>query len=156
MESVYIETSVVSYLVAKPSRDAVTAWRQRLTREWWIEQRGRFVCVISPEVIAEAAAGDATFAEQRKAALSELPLVSGGKEGTKLAADFMNHKLFPPNARSDALHLAIATCAAVDYLLTWNYRHLANAVILRQVEDFLRQHRLKLPRVCTPEELMAQ
>jgi hypothetical protein len=63
MESVYIETSVVSYLVAKPSRDAVTAWRQRLTREWWIEQRGRFVCVISPEVIAEAAAGDATFAE---------------------------------------------------------------------------------------------
>jgi hypothetical protein len=54
------------------------------------------------------------------------------------------------------LHLAIATCAEVDYLLTWNYRHLANAVILRQVEDFLRQHHLKLPRVCTPEELMAQ
>ena len=87
METVYIETRVVSYLVAKPSRDAVTAWRQRLTREWWIEQRGRFVCVISPEVIAEAAAGDAALAEQRKSALLELPLVSGRKESTTLAAD---------------------------------------------------------------------
>jgi hypothetical protein len=156
METVYIETSVVSYLVAKPSRNAVTAWRQRLTREWWTEQRGRFVCVISSEVIAEAAAGDAIFSEKRQAALSELPLVSGGTQSAKLADDLMSHRLFPPNARSDALHLAIATCAGVDYLLTWNYRHLANAVILRQVEDFLRQHRLKLPRVCTPEELMAQ
>jgi hypothetical protein len=156
METVYIETSIVSYLVAKPSRDAVTAWRQRLTREWWIEQRGQFVCVISPEVIAEAVAGDAAFAEQRKAALRELPLVSGGKESAELAADLMGHNLFPPNARADALHLAIATCAAVDYLLTWNYRHLANAVILRRVENFLRRQRLKLPRVCTPEELMAQ
>lgn len=76
------------------------------------------MCVISPEVIAEAAAGDAALAEQRKAALLELPLVSGGKEGTKLAADLMSHNLFPPNARSDALHLPIATCAEVDYLLT--------------------------------------
>ncbi len=156
METVYIETSVVSYLVAKSSRDPVTAWRQRLTREWWIEQRGRFACVISPEVIAETAAGDAVFAERRKAALLELPVISGGKESTKLAADLVRHNLFPLNARADALHLAVATCAEVDYLLTWNYRHLANAVILRQVEDFLRQHRLKLPRVCTPEELMAQ
>ena len=156
METVYIETSVVSYLVAKSSRDPVTAWRQRLTRDWWIKQRGRFVCVISPEVLAEAAAGDVAFAERHKAALLELPLISSGKESTKLAADLMRHNLFPPNARSDALHLAIATRAEVDYLLTWNYRHLANAVILRQVEDFLRQHRLKLPRVCTPEELMAQ
>jgi hypothetical protein len=127
-----------------------------LTREWWAEQRGRFVCVISAEVIAEAAAGDATFSEKRQAALSELPLVSGGKEGAKLADDLMSQKLFPPNARSDAFHLAIATCAGVDYLLTWNYRHLANAVILRQVEDFLKRYHLKLPRVCTPEELMAQ
>lgn len=68
----------------------------------------------------------------------------------------MSQKLFPPNARLDAFHLAIATCAGVDYLLTWNYRHLANAVILRQVEDFLKRYHLKLPRVCTPEELMAQ
>lgn len=137
METVYIETSVVSYLVASPGRNAATAWRQQLTREWWIEQRGRFVCVISAEVIAEAAAGDTTFAEQRKTALSELPLVSGGKEGAKLADDLMSHKLFPPNARSDALHLA-------------------NAVILRRAEDFLKRCHLKLPRVCTPEELMAQ
>jgi hypothetical protein len=109
MKTVYIETSVVSYLVAKSSRHAVTAWRQQMTREWWIEQRGRFVCVISPEVIAEAATGDAALAEQRKSALLELPLVSGGRESATLAADLMRPNLFPPNARSDALHLAIAT-----------------------------------------------
>ena len=156
MESVYIETSVLSYLVAKPGRNAVTAWRQGLTREWWNEQRGQFVCVISPQVIAEAAAGDAELAARRKAALSGLPVISGGEESAKLASDLTNRGWFPANARADALHLAIATLAQVDYLLTWNYRHLANAIMLRHVEDFLRQQRLKLPRVCTPEELMAQ
>ena len=154
METVYIETSVVSYLVAKPSRNAVTAWRQRLTREWWTEQRGRFVCVISSEVIAEAAAGDATFSEKRQVALSELPLVSGGTQSAKLADDLMSHRLFPLNARSDAFHLAIATCSGVDYLLTWNYRHLANAQVLHRLEIFLGGRGLHLPRVCTPEELM--
>jgi FAD/FMN-containing dehydrogenase len=156
METVYIETSVVSYLVAQPSRDPVTAWRQRLTQEWWSEQRGQFACVISQEVILEAMAGDAIMAGRRKAALAELPVVSGGAEGLKLAADLMSHKLFPANARSDAIHLAIATRAEVDYVLTWNYRHLANAVVLHRVENFLRERKLSLPHVCTPEELMGE
>jgi hypothetical protein len=154
MESVYIETSVVSYLVARPSRDPVTAWRQQLTNEWWVERRGLFACVISQEVIAEALEGDSSMAAKRMAALQGLPLIAGGPEGAKLAVDLLESGLFPANARADANHLAVATCAVVDYLLTWNYRHLANAQVLRRLENILGERGLHLPRVCTPEELM--
>jgi len=154
MESVYIETSVVSYLVARPSRDPVTACRQQLTNEWWVGRRGEFACVISQEVIAEALEGDSNMATKRIAALQGLPLIAGGPESAKLAANLLERGLFPANARADANHMAVATCAAVDYLLTWNYRHLANAQVLRQLEMFLNERSLHLPRVCTPEELM--
>jgi hypothetical protein len=155
METVYIETTIVSYLVANPSRDPVTAWRQLLTQEWWIDQRPHFACVISPEVIAEAQEGDPRMAAKRTAALQGLPLISGGAESSKLAAELLEHGLFPSTARADANHLAAATCGAIDYLLTWNYRHLANAVVLRRLEKFLGGRGLHLPQVCTPEELMA-
>lgn len=154
MESVYIETSVVSYLVARPNRDPVTAWRQQITNEWWVARRGQFACVISQEVIAEALEGDAVMAAKRMEALRDLPLIAGGAESAKLAADLLERGLFPANARADANHLAVATGAAVDYLLTWNYRHLANAQVLRQLENYLGGRGLHLPRVCTPEELM--
>ncbi len=83
-----------------------------------------------------------------------MPLISGGEASAKLAADLLARGLFPANARADANHLATATFGAVDYLLTWNYRHLANAVVLRGLEKFLSERGLPLPRVCTPEELM--
>ena len=154
MESVYIETSVVSYLVARPSREPVTTWRQQLTNEWWVERRGLFACVISQEVIAEALVGDAEMAAKRMEVLRDLLLVTGGVESAKLAAELLARGLFPANARADAHHLAVATCAEADYLLTWNYRHLANAQVLHRLEIFLGGRGLRLPRVCTPEELM--
>ena len=154
METVYIETSVVSYLVALPRPNPVTAWRQQLTQEWWAEQRGQFACVISQEVIAEAREGDATMAAKRMAVLQGLPLIFGGDQSAKLAADLLERGLFPANARADANHLATATVGEVDYLLTWNYRHLANAVVLHGLEKFFRERGLLLPRICTPEELM--
>lgn len=154
MESVYIETSVVSYLVARPNREPVTAWRQQLTNEWWVARRGQFACVISQEVIAEALEGDAEMAAKRMEALRDLPLIAGGTESAKFATDLLERGLFPANARADANHLAVATCATVDYLLTWNYRHLANAQVLRQLENYLSGRGLHTPRVCTPEELM--
>jgi hypothetical protein len=154
MESGYIETSMVSYLVARSSRNPVTAWRQQLTKEWWAEQGGQFACVISQEVIAEAMEGDAGMAAKRMAVLQGLPLISGGAESAKLAADLLERGLFPAVARADANHLAVATCAAVDYLLTWNFRHLVNALVLHRLEKFIVERGLHLPRVCTPEELM--
>jgi hypothetical protein len=154
MESVYIETSVVSYPVARPSREPMTAWRQQLTNEWWMERRGLFACVISQEVIVEALEGEANMAAKRMAALQDLPLIAGGMESAKLAVDLLERGIFPANAPADAHHLAVATCAVVDYLLTWNYRHLANAQVLHRLENFLGGRGLHLPRVCTPEKLM--
>jgi hypothetical protein len=110
--------------------------------------------VISQEVIAEALVGDSRMAAKRTAALQGLPLIAGGAASAKLAADLLERGLFPATARADAHHVAIATCAAVDYLLTWNYRHLANAVVLQRLEKHLAGRGLRLPRVCTPEELM--
>jgi hypothetical protein len=140
--------------VARPSREPVTAWRQQLTHEWWAERRALFACVISQEVIAEALEGDADMAAKRMAALRDLPLLAGGPESARLAADLLAHGIFPANARADAHHLAVATCAEADYLLTWNYRNLANAQVLHRLEKFLADRCLHLPRVCTPEELM--
>lgn len=154
METVYVETSVVSYLVSEKSRDPVTASRQQLTQEWREERRPLFACVISQQVIAEAAEGSSVTAAKRMKALREMPLLSGDMNSSKLVEDLLTQSMFPPNARADANHLAIATCASVDYLLTWNYRHLANAVVLRRLEKFLDERGLRLPRVCTPEELM--
>jgi hypothetical protein len=156
METVYIETSVVSYLVAQPNRNPITAWRQQLTHEWREKQREKFACVISQEVIAEALEGDSNMARKRLTALQGMPMISGGPERARLVADLLGRGLFPARARTDANHLAIAACGAVDYLLTWNYRHLANAVVLRRMEKFLSERILKLPRVCTPEELMGE
>jgi len=155
METVYIETTIVSYLVAQPSRNPVTGWRQKLTQEWWTAQRGQFACMVSQEVITESLEGDSVMAAKRIAALKDMPLISGGSESIALAMDLLQHGLFPANARVDANHLAVAAVGAVDYLLTWNYRHLANAMVLKRLEKFLSNRGLELPRVCTPEELMA-
>lgn len=156
METVYIETSVVSYLAALPSHDPVVAWRQKLTRAWWTNQREKFLCFVSQEVIVEIVAGNPGAAARRKAAIENLPLLAMDNQTAKLAKDLMAHGLLPPNARADASHLAASICAEMDYLLTWNYRHLANAVVLHHMESFLERRGLKLPRVCTPEELMGE
>lgn len=156
METVYVETSIVSYLAALPSHDPVVAWRQQLTRAWWTDQRGKFLCFISQEVIAEIIAGDPGAAVRRKAVIENLPLLAMDPAASKLATDLLANGLFPPNARADARHLATSICAETDYLLTWNYRHLANATVLHHMEGFLERRGLRLPRVCTPEELVGE
>lgn len=154
MEIVYIETSVVSLLVANPNRDLVTAAQQQATRDWWHLRRGSFQCVTSDETLAEAVRGDAEQARQRLAALATLPSLSITVEAENLAAEFLRTGALPAAARSDAVHLAVASAAQVDYLLTWNCRHLANAQILRRLEREAVRAGWILPTVCTPLELM--
>ena len=154
MEIVYIETTVVSLLVANPSRDVATAGQQQTTRSWWGLRRGNFQCVTSDETLAEAARGDSDQARQRLAALAGFPILPVTTEVEHLAADFLSTGCLPPAARSDAVHLAAATRAEVDFLLTWNCRHLANAQILRRLEREADRRGWKLPTVCTPLELM--
>ena len=154
MEIVYIETSVVSLLVANPSRDLVTAGHQQATRDWWRRQRSGFHCVTSDETLIECARGNAEQARLRLEALAALPSLRITAEVERLAAEFLNTGSLSADARSDAVHLAAASIGRVDYLLTWNCRHLANAQILRRIEREAIRCGWNLPTVCTPLELM--
>ena len=154
MEIVYIETSVVSLLVANPSRNLLTVARQQATRDWWHLRRGLFQCVTSDETLTEAARGDAEQARLRLDTLATLPSLTITLEAENLAAEFLRTGALRAAARSDAVHLAVASAARADYLLTWNRRHLANAQILRRLAREAVRYGWVLPTVCTPLELM--
>ena len=154
METVYLETSMVSYLVADPSRDLITAANQQVTRDWWQHRQQRFACVISQEVIAEAGQGDPEQVRRRLAALAAIPRVAVSSDAEEIARLFLSTGALPPGAARDAVHLAVATTIGADFLLTWNCRHLANAQILNRLEKELQRTQWRLPRVCTPLELM--
>jgi hypothetical protein len=153
VDTVYIETTVVSYLVSRPSQDLVIAAHQQLTREWWHRPRRLFACFISDVVLDEAGDGDAEQMALRLKALEGIPKLAATAEGECLAAAFLADVL-PSKAAGDAAHLAIATVGKVKYLLTWNCNHLANAQLLDRLEPIAATAGFRLPRVCTPEELM--
>ena len=154
METVYLESTFISLLVGDPSRDLATAANQQATRDWWSRRRQEFTCIASGEVLRESARGDREQVRRRLEVLSSLPMVETPAEAERLAGAFMATGALPSRAQSDAAHLAIATAVNADFLLTWNCRHLANAQILRQLEREAEKHGWKLPKVCTPPELM--
>ena len=154
-EIVYIETTVVSYLVAKPSRDLVLAAHQEVTRDWWDNQRPLYDCVTSAETLREASAGDPLAAAERLKALAGFPLIEIGSEVEAAALSFLETGAIPETMRADAIHLAAASHAGADYLLTWNCRHLANAHVLRRLEKEAARQGWQLPTVCTPLELLS-
>ena len=152
--TVYLETTILSYLTARPSRDLVAAAHQRLTAEWWRVARPRFAVVASALVLQEAGAGDPEMARRRVALLAGVPLLAVGPEAVALAAEFVRAGLLPPKSSADALHVALAAVGRVDYLVTWNIRHLAGAVARRRIEGALRARGFEPPTLCTPEELL--
>jgi predicted nucleic acid-binding protein len=156
MEIVYLETSFISLLVANPSRHLVTAANQQSTRDWWRFRRGEFVCVASSEVAREASMGDPAEVRKRLEILRELTVLGLTLEAENLARALLATRALPARAQTDAAHLAIAAAAKADYLLTWNCRHLANAQILLRLEEEAKRVGWKLPKVCTPPELMGE
>lgn len=153
MESVYLETTIVSYFVSRPSQELIVAAHQQLTREWWVRRRGAFACFISDLVLDEAGDGDPEQASLRLKALQGIPRLAATVEGERLATEFLA-RVLPIRAAADAAHLALATVGGVRYLLTWNCSHLANAQLLERLEPIAVAAGYRLPRVCTPEELM--
>jgi hypothetical protein len=153
-ERVYLETSIISYLAAYPSRDLITAARQQLTHEWWTRRRSAFEVYISELVITEAAAGDADAARRRAQWIEDLPSLSILDEAIALARQLVQAARFPDRAAVDALHIALAACHGMDYLLTWNSTHIANAEFRPKVEKCCRDNGYEPPVLCTPDELM--
>jgi hypothetical protein len=150
---VYLETTVISYLTAAPSRDIVQAAHQQITREWW-ERRKDFDLFVSQAVITEAGRGDSDAAARRLAALDEVAVLEVTEDASRLAEAFIEQHALPAKAAVDALHIVVAVVMGMDYVLTWNCTHIANAVIRPKIEDACRQLGYDPPVICTPEELM--
>ena len=151
---VYLETTIPSYLTAWVSRDLVTAGHQQTTREWWDARRKDFDFFVSQFVIDEAGAGDPDAARRRLEMLVNVPLLDPGPDVHTLAGELMKRVPLPPNAAADSLHIAIATIHGIDYLLTWNCTHIANAALRPRIEGVCRDYGYEPPVICTPEELL--
>jgi len=154
MDAVYIETSIISYLRQNPSSQVVTAARQVLTHRWWNDERANYQLVVSQYVIDEGSAGDPTLAADRLQALDGIPLLPHDPEIPRIADEIMAIGVLPPNAQVDALHIATVAHHRVQYLLTWNCRHIANAKILPRIHGVLKHLGIPIPIICTPEELL--
>ena len=151
---VYVETSIVSYLTARPARDIVIAGRQQATRDWWETAAARFELVISQVVQEEAAVGDSDAARARLAALAPLTALAAPMEARELARRLVDAGAVPKRAARDATHVAIAAVHGVEFLVTWNFRHIANAVSRPRIESVCRRAGVEPPVLCTPEELV--
>ena len=156
MESVYLETTFISYLVARPSCDVIVAGHQQTTLDWWENRRSQFECSVSQVVIDEASVGDPAEVQKRLAVIAVLPNLAITDEANALTQAIMAAGILPPHVIRDAAHVAVAAVHAVDYLLTWNCKHLANVQISRRIAVVCEKLGRKMPILCTPEELMGE
>lgn len=153
---VYIETSLVSYLVSRRSRDLIVAARQQLTIDWWDKEREKYELVTPELVLHEAQAGDQAEVAKRMSALAGLPLLELTTDVAKFASELLNKGVLPPKAARDAIYIAAAAIHGIDYLLTWNCKHIANAHVRKMAGRIFRAAGYEPPVICTPEELGAE
>ncbi|HEY0036621.1 MAG TPA: type II toxin-antitoxin system VapC family toxin [Longimicrobium sp.] len=154
LPSVYIETTVVSYLVARPSRDPVMAARQRKTRDWWENRRGEYRLFTSQTTVAEAACGEAAMARRRLAALNGIPVYAILPDVSELGRALIARGPLPANAEADAYHIAFAARHHLDLLLTWNCKHIANPRMYPKIKRVCDEYGFELPAIRTPDELL--
>jgi hypothetical protein len=152
-EKVYLDSTIPSYIIAKPSRDIILLGRQELTREWWETRRGSYELFISEIVLLEIEAGDPVYAGRRKELLQGVALLENNHDIEALTGQYMKHFNFPDKLYRDMYHIAFTVFYKMDYLLTWNFAHLANAHLKAQLRLFNQKNGLDVPEICSPEEL---
>jgi len=152
--SVYIETSIISYLTARPSNDIRSASQQNITADWWDIRRNDFDLFISEFVIIEASRGDINAAKKRLSVLEDIPELEVLIETAELAKALISKGSLPSKAEIDAFHVAVATTHGVNFLLTWNCKHIANAIMRPKIEKVCRDRGFEPPIICTPTELL--
>lgn len=150
---VYVETSIISYLTAHPSNDLRAMANQNATIEWWETQRSKYDLVISEFVIAEAGLGHPEAAKRRLAAVDDIMELQATDEVRVLGKALINLGALPAKAEVDAYHVAVAAVNGIEYLLTWNYTHIANAHTRSKIEAACRSLGYEPPIICTPDEL---
>ncbi|MEM6405211.1 MAG: type II toxin-antitoxin system VapC family toxin [Pseudomonadota bacterium] len=152
-ETVYVESSVISYLTARPSRDIVVSARQAITENWWKHQRSEYELFISGLVVQEISKGNEEAARKRLAAIAGIPLLSMPEEVLGLAKNLLAQGSVPPNSEEDAFHIAIAAVSGINFLLTWNFKHINNAHTKALISSAVEAHGFICPVLCSPEEL---
>ncbi len=151
---IYIESTIPSYVVARPARDLIQAAHQQLTRDWWDFQREKHELFTSQLVLDEIARGESEMAHHRLTLLADIALLESTEEARDLTRSILDSGLLPAKAEGDAAHIALATVHEMDILLTWNCRHIANAAIVGQLRKLVAKQGHTLPEICTPDELM--
>jgi PIN domain len=153
---VYIETTIISYLTAWRSPQLVMAANQEATRKWWDDEKEKFDLFISQAVIQEAAGGDPVAAQRRLEAMDGIPELAITNPARDLAKELLEKTPLPDKAGVDALHIAISTVHGMDYLLTWNCRHIANATLRHDLATICESAGYEMPIICTPLELIEE
>ena len=156
MQRVYLETTIPSYLAARPSRDLLQTARQQITHDWWNDRRQNYELFISQTVIDEVKGGNPDAATRRLLFLHELPFLDLNDDVREVAWAILDSGLLPQDADRDALHIAVSSVHRIDVLLTWNCRHIANAAIMKRLALIVARHGHDLPILCTPQELLGE
>ena len=150
----YLETTIPSYLVARPSLDVRLLADQQATNEWWKLRRQEYDLLISETVLLEVSRGDPAFAAARLAALRDIPVLRDTPLAAELTLRLLDEAIIPPKAADDATHLGLAAAHGLDYLLTWNCRHINNPTLRRRIERACAACGLECPVICSPVELL--
>lgn len=152
-EKVYLETSVISYLTARPSRDVVKLAKQQLTREWWKICRKHFDLFVSRPVVNEISDGDVEAARLRLESVAGLPELAATDEVDTLYGKLLSANIVPKKAPLDALHIAMAAVHGMNFLLTWNCTHINNATNKPKIAEIIERAGYTEVIMATPEEL---
>jgi len=155
MPSVYLETTIASYLAAQPSRDLIIAAHQQITHHWWLNARGRFELYISDAVLNEIRGGDPDAAARRLAIVNGLPVLQLNEDVRNLVHEYDRRLGLAGRARADLPHIAFAVAYQMDYLVTWNCRHIANGEVIRRLLDANAALQRPTPLLLTPEEILS-
>jgi predicted nucleic acid-binding protein len=153
-ETVYVETTVIGYLTSRPRQDVMVTGHQEATREWWRTASDRFDLFVSQLVVQECSAGDEQAAQERLDAIEGFTLLPTTVDAEHLAAALIGGNAVPETHPEDALHVALAAVHGIEYLVTWNFRHIANASVRAAIERICRDAGHEPPIICTLEELM--
>jgi hypothetical protein len=153
---IYIESTIPSYVVARPAQDLLQAAHQQLTKDWWDLKRAQHELFTSQVVLDEIAGGETAMAQHRLKAMAQIKLLDLTDEANALTKDILVSGLLPARADRDAAHIALATVHEMDILLSWNCRHIANATIQARLRRLVERSGFALPVLCTPDELTGE
>ncbi len=154
MATAYIETTIPSYYVARTSDSLLQAAKQAATRRWWDGGCSGFDLFTSLETLDEVGKGEPLMASERLELLRDIPLLPLPDEGLDLARALVASGLVPAKAASDALHIALASFHRIGYLVTWNFKHIANPFIRDRLQATVSSAGYELPVMCSPDELL--